>query len=90
MRHVLEVALRLVPALADAALTDSWANFRPLTGDELPLIGPAGPEGLILATGHFRNGILLSAITADLVCELVTRGHAARDLTPFSPARLAS
>jgi glycine oxidase len=89
LRHVLEVATRLAPALAEAAFTDSWANFRPRTGDELPLIGPAGPDGLILATGHFRNGILLSAITADLVCELVTGGRASRDLGPFSPARLA-
>jgi len=90
LRHVLDLAVRLAPALAEASFTDSWANFRPLTGDELPLIGAAGPDGLILATGHFRNGILLSAITADLVCELVTRGQTSRDLAPFSPSRLAS
>jgi glycine oxidase len=90
LRHVLDVAVRLAPALADAPLTDSWANFRPLTTDELPLLGPAGPEGLLLATGHFRNGILLSAITAELVCDLVTRGRTEIDLAPFSPARFSS
>jgi glycine oxidase len=90
LRHILDVAVRLVPALADAPVTDSWANFRPATADDLPLIGPAGPPGLIVASGHFRNGILLSAITAELVTELVTEGSPRIDLMPFSPARFSA
>jgi glycine oxidase len=88
LRHVLDVALKLIPSLAEATALDSWANFRPATGDGMPILGFARP-GLLLATGHFRNGILLSAVTADLVRDLVTRGTSDLDLAPFSPARLA-
>jgi glycine oxidase len=87
LRHVLDLAIRLAPALAEAPVTDSWANFRPVTSDELPLIGPAGPEGLLLATGHFRNGILLSAITAEIIRDLVVRGTTPHDLRPFAVGR---
>jgi glycine oxidase len=88
LRHVLDVAVRLAPALADAPVTDTWANFRPATDDELPFLGPAHAEGLLLATGHFRNGILLSPITADVICDLVVRGDSRLDLAPFRLARL--
>jgi glycine oxidase len=87
LRHVLDLAIRLAPALADAPVTDSWANFRPVTSDELPLLGAAGPEGLYLATGHFRNGILLSAVTAEIIRDLVTRGVTPHDLRPFAAGR---
>ncbi len=87
MAHVLDVALELVPGLAAAPVTASWANFRPATLDELPLIGPAALAGLFVATGHFRNGILLSAITAELVRDLVLGRTPAFDLTPFAVGR---
>lgn len=88
LRHVLDVAVRLAPSLADAPVTETWANFRPATDDELPFLGPAHAEGLLLATGHFRNGILLSPITADIICDLVVRGSSRVDLAPFRLARL--
>jgi len=85
---VLEGALELTPALATAPVTDTWANFRPVTADHLPVLGPSGIEGLFFATGHFRNGILLSALTADLLSDAVT-GRAPRlDLSPFLLRRL--
>lgn len=86
--RVLAMALELCPDLAGAAVTETWANFRPTTRDVLPLIGEAAIAGLFFATGHFRNGILLAPITAELVRDLVTRGRAERDLAPFSPARV--
>ena len=88
LRHVLDHALRLAPGLADAPVSETWANFRPTTEDRLPVLGHAPVEGVIVATGHFRNGILLSAITADVVRELVVEGRASVDLAPFAPGRL--
>jgi glycine oxidase len=83
------VAALLSPALAAAPLLDRWAGLRPGSADGLPLIGApvSGPRGLIVATGHFRNGILLTPITAEIVRDLVV-GRAARiDPTPFRPDR---
>ncbi len=88
-RDLLNAAVRRVPALANASLTDSWAGLRPFTKDELPIIGPSGLDRLILATGHFRNGILLAPITAEIVAALVEGLAPPVDLAPFSPARLA-
>jgi glycine oxidase len=50
---------------------ERWWGFRPCTPDEAPLLGPGPLEGLYLATGHHRNGVLLAAITAELVSECV-------------------
>jgi glycine oxidase len=89
LRHVLDVALRFVPSLAEAPVTDTWANFRPTTADQLPVLGPVAElDGLLLATGHHRNGILLSPSTADVIAELVVGGRSSVDLAPFAPARL--
>jgi glycine oxidase len=89
LHHVLDVALRLAPALAEAPVTDAWANFRPTTADQLPILGPSGHEGLLLATGHFRNGILLSPITAEIIAALIVDGRAIVDLGPFLLSRIA-
>jgi glycine/D-amino acid oxidase-like deaminating enzyme len=64
----------LVPALRDAARVETRVGLRPVTPDKLPLIGPApGYANLILATGHGRNGILMTPITADLTAEYALR-----------------
>jgi glycine oxidase len=90
LAHVLGSALKMVPALATAPVVETWANFRPTTGDRLPILGPGQTPGLWLATGHFRNGILLSPITAEIVRDLITTGTASCgvDLEPFGRARL--
>ena len=67
MRRIFDIALRLAPRLADAPVLDAWSSFRPGTADGLPLVGPAGPAGLYLASGHFRSGILLSTVTAEII-----------------------
>lgn len=54
---------RVLPGIADYALEESAASFRPGTDDNLPLLGPVGPAGLVAATGHGRNGMLLVAVT---------------------------
>ena len=59
-------AIKAVPSLASARLSGSWAGFRAETPDQLPIFGSPGLEGLILATGHYRNGVLLAPISADI------------------------
>ncbi|MFZ5891663.1 MAG: glycine oxidase ThiO [Myxococcota bacterium] len=71
VRDLLDAAIRLVPSLGEATLGRTWSNFRPYTQDSQPVIGEAGIEGLLLATGHYRNGILLAPITAAIVSALV-------------------
>jgi glycine oxidase len=86
-----EAAAEAVPALAAAELAESWSGLRPGTPDSLPILG-ADPEvqGLLYATGHFRNGILLAPITAQLLAELVTDGQPELDLTAFSVERFGN
>jgi glycine oxidase len=79
----------MVPELADATLTRAWAGFRPFVRDELPLIGATAIDGLFVATGHFRNGILLAPITGEIVAALVAREAPPVDVAPFSPRRIA-
>jgi glycine oxidase len=86
-RDLLTAALRVVPRLADAALTASWSNFRPYTQDELPLVGPALLPGLWLASGHYRNGILLAPVTAAILSALVRGAKPPVDHRPFLPER---
>lgn len=70
--ELLRDAQAIVPALAEAELVEVIAGLRPGTPDNAPIIGPSGVDGLVLATGHYRNGILLTPITADTVAALVT------------------
>jgi len=87
LAQILGLAATLVPALADAPVTGSWSNFRPYTEDHLPVLGQTPVRGLVLATGHFRNGILLAPVTADAIASLVATGASEIDLAPFSVAR---
>jgi glycine oxidase len=88
------LAAKLLPQLAsatDAPLMESWAGLRPATLDGLPLLGAVEPGGSVfLATGHYRNGILLAPATANLIADLLEGKSASPLLKPFSPARLIS
>jgi glycine oxidase len=86
---ILTLARTVIPALADAPVTASWSNFRPFTEDHLPVLGATRVRGLVLATGHFRNGILLAPITAQAIAELIAAGRASIDLAPFAIDRFA-
>lgn len=87
MRHLLDAAVRLVPALADVRIADSWAGLRPGTPDGLPIIGEGTVSGLFHAAGLYRNGILLGATVGDIVAGLVLGRAPGLDLTPFAPSR---
>ena len=88
---ILQAALRLAPSLADAQLVDVTACLRPLSLDELPIIGPVpGWRGLFLATGHGRKGILTGLATGKYLAQLIAEGRSDYPLVPFSPERLTT
>lgn len=89
VRDLLASAIQLVPALGDAPVGRTWSGLRPHTRDELPLLGEGEIGKLILATGHFRNGVLLAPLTGELVAALITGRQPAVDLSPFSAKRPA-
>ncbi|NUP12316.1 MAG: glycine oxidase ThiO [Polyangiaceae bacterium] len=76
-------AMEMVPSLRGAEMVRAWSAFRPHTPDELPFIGPANARGLWLATGHYRNGILLSPITAEIIAALIAGEAPPVDVGPF-------
>jgi glycine oxidase len=87
MQKILAGAIELAPALADAHIEETWAGLRPDSPDHLPIIGPTNLEGLLIATGHFRSGILLAPITARLIREWITLQNVSVDWARFSPMR---
>ena len=81
-------AAALLPPLASAQRIESWAGLRPATADGLPVIGPLpGKPNHLLATGHYRNGILLAPATAQIMADLITGAAPPLEIAPFSPAR---
>ncbi len=87
--ELLRAALAAAPSLGDFAITESWAGLRPGTPDGLPFLGRTTTDGLLLATGHYRNGILLAPATARLIADAV-EGRDDSALEPFSLARLGT
>jgi glycine oxidase len=79
----------LAPELAGAEILETWCGLRPDTPDHLPILGPAGMEGLVMATGHYRNGILLAPVTANLITEWITERRTSLSWEDFSPLRFA-
>ena len=89
IQDLLNAAAKYVPELAAAPITQSWAGLRPGTPDDLPILGPTETPGAFVASGHFRNGILLAPITARIMADLL-EGRSPLDIAAFSPARFAS
>ena len=87
IEKILAGAIELSPGLADARVEETWAGLRPDSPDHLPILGPTDLDGLLIATGHFRGGILLTPITAQLVSEWVTQQYVSVDWDRFSPMR---
>jgi len=83
LARILALAMELCPQLAQAPVQEFWAGLRPYTEDHLPILGQGPMEGLFLATGHFRNGILLTPITAKLIAQVVLGQKPTVDLRPF-------
>lgn len=85
--ELLRDAHELVPDLVEASFVGAASGLRPATPDNAPLIGETSIPGLILATGHFRNGILLTPVTADAIASLLADGSPPAEVQPFSPRR---
>jgi glycine oxidase len=83
-------AMRFSSALGTAEISRLWSGLRPRTPDGLPALGRySGVKGLLVATGHYRNGILLTPVTARLIAELILEGSTALELGPFAPDRFS-
>ncbi|NEP61759.1 MAG: glycine oxidase ThiO [Symploca sp. SIO2G7] len=80
--QLLHEAVALYPPLADFPLQECWWGYRPTTPDEMPILGPSQCDNLTLATGHHRNGVLLTPITAKLIAEMI-QGKSDPLLTAF-------
>ncbi|MGH9357630.1 MAG: NAD(P)/FAD-dependent oxidoreductase, partial [Terriglobia bacterium] len=87
---ILERARRLTPEIANLRFCRAWSGLRPDTADHRPILGRGKRSNLVFATGHFRNGILLTPITARLVAELILTGSPPLSLQPYSPLRFQS
>jgi glycine oxidase len=87
MKKIVNGAIALMPGLGKARIEESWAGLRPDSPDHLPILGPTDLEGLLIATGHFRSGILLAPLTARLMREWITTGQVSVDWERFSPLR---
>ena len=90
LEKILAGTIELAPGLANARVQETWAGLRPDSPDHLPILGPTELDGLLIATGHFRGGILLTPITAQLVREWVTQQRVSVDWDRFSPMRFQS
>lgn len=83
-------ALNLLPELSSARILEAWAGLRPGTPDQLPILGTTEIRGYYVATGHYRDGILLAPVTAKLMTQLISGAHPDHDLDPFSLLRFES
>jgi glycine oxidase len=87
VHELLREAYRVLPEVAEMELIGTVAGLRPGTPDNLPIVGRGAVEGLVLATGHFRNGIMLAPITADAVAATLAGRPVPEPMTPADPAR---
>lgn len=83
----LDGAIELAPLLATASIEETWSGLRPDTPDHLPILGPTDVDGLLIATGHYRSGVLLTPITAKLIGEFIAQKNPAVDWEKFGPLR---
>ncbi|WDF37469.1 glycine oxidase ThiO [Streptomyces sp. T12] len=88
--ELLRDAHELVPGITELPLTETRAGLRPGSPDNAPLLGPTELEGLSLATGHYRNGVLLTPVTGDAMAHVLTTGELPDEARPFTPRRFSA
>lgn len=88
--ELLRDAHELVPGITELPLTETRAGLRPGSPDNAPLLGPSGLDGLLLATGHYRNGVLLTPVTGDVLARLLADGELPEEARPFTPQRFGA
>ena len=84
---LIEGAWRAVPAIEELPIAETWVGFRPGSRDDAPMLGPSGIDGLVIATGHHRNGILLTPVTAAVISTYILSGNLPAIAHPLSPER---
>ncbi|OFV97527.1 MAG: glycine oxidase ThiO [Acidobacteria bacterium RIFCSPLOWO2_12_FULL_54_10] len=89
LTRLLVAAQETCPALAGSVVSDLWAGLRPASSDGLPLVGPTEIKGYFLGLGHFRNGILLAPVTAEILAGLLLRGESPYPISPILPSRFS-
>lgn len=90
LKDLLEEAFAVLPGIYDLPVIESWAGLRPTSRDDAPILGKTPVEGLFLATGHHRNGILLTPLTAQSMQKLLIDGQMDPAIAPFTLARFAA
>ncbi|MFE9627507.1 glycine oxidase ThiO [Streptomyces sp. NPDC006527] len=88
--ELLRDAHELVPGITELPLTETRAGLRPGSPDNAPLLGPTELDGLLLATGHYRNGVLLTPVTGDVMAHALATGELPEEARPFTPRRFAA
>ena len=86
---LLEGGWEVVPGIRDLPVDETWAGLRPASRDHAPLLGETSVPGVVMATGHYRHGILLTPITAEEIARLIRTGETSDWLQPFSPRRFS-
>ncbi len=89
IKNLLHAALELAPGLAAARIHEDWAGLRPGTPDELPILSESSIPGYFVATGHYRDGILLAPVTAQVMTDVITGNPPAHDLDAFAASRFS-
>ena len=89
LRKLHQAAAKYLPELESAPVVESWAGLRPGTPDDLPVIGPTTERNVFMASGLFRNGILLAPLTGRIVADMVMERPAELDISAFTPSRFA-
>jgi glycine oxidase len=89
MFALIEGAWRTFPTIEELPIAETWVGFRPGSRDDAPMLGPSGVDGLVIATGHHRNGILLTPVSADVVSRYILTERLPDIALPFSPERFA-
>jgi glycine oxidase len=85
--QLLRDARAIVPGITELEFAEAVAGLRPGTPDNAPVLGPSRPPGLVLATGHFRGGVLLAPVTADLIADYLVTGTMDEAAAPFGAQR---
>jgi glycine oxidase len=88
--ELLRDARTLIPTITELGLAEASAGLRPGSPDNAPILGQSSVPGLVIATGHYRNGVLLTPLTSALIADLLTTGRTPEMIEAFSPRRFSA
>lgn len=89
VHDLLRAGFELLPGVTELELAETSVGLRPTTPDNAPIVGKSDVEGLVIATGHYRNGVLLAPITSAAIVDLLATGEVSELIEAFSPARFS-